>query len=63
MNLVDALRSLLPESERAGDRETFAYRCRACDAEFESPRRHVTDAGCPDCGAGDVRVADDPYRE
>lgn len=61
MGLRDALRSLLPGDEPPSSAETFRYRCRDCDAEFESPRRHVTDARCPDCGSADVRVADDPY--
>lgn len=66
MGLLDTLRSFLPvadsPSETSGDEpgapETFAYRCRDCDREFESPHRHVTDAACPDCGSPDVRVVD-----
>lgn len=61
MGLLDALRSLLPGGEPSPTGETFRYRCRDCEAEFESGRRHVTDASCPACGSSDVRVADDPY--
>lgn len=63
MKLVEALLDLLPGRE-TGDpdaTETFDYRCRDCDHEFASPERHVTDARCPACGAGDVRVAENPY--
>lgn len=65
MGLFDAVRDLLPGNgrETAGsDGETFEYRCRDCDREFESTRPHVTAAKCPGCGSDDVRVGDDPYR-
>lgn len=35
--------------------ETFRYRCRKCNAVFQSNHRHVTDESCPRCGAEDVR--------
>lgn len=61
MGVFDALRALV-SGDRSGDGEdTYTYRCRDCDREFESPRRHVTDASCPACDSGDVRVSDDPY--
>lgn len=64
MSLFDALLDRLPDFRRGGTdpaAETFEYRCRDCDREFESTTRHVTDAECPTCGSADVRVADDPY--
>lgn len=64
VGLFDAVRDLLLGSGRAttGDEETFEYRCRDCEHEFESTRPHVTAASCPDCGSDDVWVSDDPYR-
>lgn len=62
MGLLDALRDyLLGRGSTERDAETFEYRCRDCDREFETTARHVTEAECPDCGSEDVRVADDPY--
>lgn len=62
MGLRDRLAALWPGGEaEADDAERFAYRCRRCDRAFESPERHVTAATCPDCGAEDVRVDDNPY--
>lgn len=60
MGLLDALPGWRGD-RTGGDAETFGYRCRDCDRVFESTTRHVTDATCPACGSGDVRVADDPY--
>lgn len=59
MGLFDKLRECLP-GRGASRGETFTYRCRDCDREFESPYRHVTDARCPDCESEDVRVSE-PY--
>lgn len=63
MGLLDALSDLLSgrRDPHESERETFEYRCRDCDHEFESTRRHVTAASCPDRGSEDVRVGDDPY--
>jgi Zn finger protein HypA/HybF involved in hydrogenase expression len=64
VGLFDAVRNLLSGGGRATgeDEETFEYRCRDCDSEFESTRPHVTAAKCPECGSNDVRVGEDPYR-
>lgn len=57
MSLLDFFRAAFSGRDTQHE-ETFGYRCRDCDCEFESPQRHVTAATCPDCGSGDVRVRD-----
>lgn len=43
----------------AGDEETFAYRCVACDEEFELPKTRMVRVRCPSCRSMDVRAVED----
>jgi putative FmdB family regulatory protein len=63
VGLFDSLRAFLSGNGATdeSETETFEYRCRDCDTEFESTRQHVTTVSCPDCGSDDIRVSEDPY--
>lgn len=39
----------------AGSEQRYAYQCNVCQATFESDHATAAEAGCPHCGANNVR--------
>lgn len=47
MPVFDTIKSAL----LGGEQRTYTYRCRKCDAEFESTEAHMGKATCENCGS------------
>lgn len=51
MTVIDKLKNLLTGS----DDQTYSYRCRDCETEFESPEAQMKDVTCPECDSTNIR--------